>query len=467
MKLNAILCAVLIAGLGALAPALAAEKETPPPGGEPRGFSLPEIKSYQLRNGLKVTLAPFGNVPKATIRAVARVGNLNDDGDPWIADLTAQMMEEGAGGESASALAMKAASMGGDLSIGVGLDETFVSMDVLSESAADALALIAEVMQRPNLPEREFARVQQNLQRNISVASTQPQTIAEEAFINSMYPDHPYATAVLPDPEAFAALTLDDVKAFHAKNFGAARTHIYVVGQFNHRAVKRAIRRQFGKWDEGPDPLIMPPAMPDGSEVTLIDRPGAVQSTIRLGKRVPPLDETVDLEAADTILGGYFSSRITRNIREDKGYTYSPFSAVSAEVEAAYWRQNADITTEATGPALAEIVKEIRGLQNAPPPAEELRGVKNYMNGVFVIRLASRGGMANQLSYANLHGLGVEYLDNFVETVEALRAEDVQGAAQTHLPVDEMSLTVVGDLEQVRPQLEALPDFADRLPPAE
>jgi zinc protease len=457
--------AVLTFACSALAlPAGAQDKEAPPEGAEPSGFTLPKIETYTLRNGVNVTLVPYGRAPKVAIRGVVRVGNLNDGDTPWIADLTAQMMSEGAAGKTASELALDAARMGGDLNIGVGLDETFVTMDVLSESAPDAIGLIANVVQQPDLPESEFERIQKNLLRNISVASTRPQTIADNAFVESVYPGHPYAAAVLPDPEKFSELTLDDVKAFHAANFGGQRTHIYVVGQFNRRKVKSAISKSFRKWEEGSEPLVLIPAMPDAPQVVLIDRPGAVQSTIRLGKRVPPLDASVDLEAADTILGGYFSSRITRNIREDKGYTYSPNSAVSVEYNAAYWRQNADITSEATGPALAEIVKEIRGLQDAPPPAEELAGIKNYMNGIFVIRLASRGGMAGQLAFVNLHELGVEYLENYVDTVQALTAGEVQTAAQMHLPIAEMSLTVVGDLASVRSQLEALPDFANRLP---
>lgn len=444
-------------------PAFAQEQQKPPAGAEPRGFTLPSIESYELRNGVKVTLVPYGRAPKVVIRAVVRVGNLNDGETPWIADLTAEMMGEGAAGESASELALEAARMGGDLNIGVGLDETFVTMDVLSENAGDAIRLIADVVQRPNFPESEFDRIQQNLLRNISVASTQPQTIAQNAFMKSIYPGHPYSNAVLPDADAFAALTMEQVRSFHTENFGGARTHLYVVGQFNRREVRRAIDRAFREWAEGPTPLELAPRMPEAPEVQLVDRPDAVQSTIRLGKRVPPLDETVDLEAADTILGGYFSSRITRNIREDKGYTYSPNSAVSVEYNAAYWRQNADITSEATGPALTEIIKEIRGLQEAPPPEDELTGIKNYMNGIFVIRLASRGGMAGQLAFVNLHDLGVEYLENYVSSVQALSAEDVQNAAVTHLPVEGMSLTVVGDLESVVPQLEAVPEFSERL----
>lgn len=449
------------------APASAQDREAPPEGGEPRDFSLPEIETYSLRNGMKVTLVPYGRVPKAIVRASVQVGNLNDGDTPWISDLAADMMGEGSDGKTASALALEAARMGGDINIGVGLDQTNVTMDVLSETVPDAIGLIAGVLQRPNFPEAEFGRIQQNRLRNISISSTQPGPMAQNAFTKAIYPGHPYARATLPDAEEFAALTLDDAKAFHAENFGAQRTHLYIVGQFDRRAVRRAINDNFRRWDAGPEALELTPAMPAETTVALIDRPSAVQSTIRLGKRVPAIDETIDLEAADTILGGYFSSRITRNIREDKGYTYSPNSAISTELNAAYWRQNADITSEATGPALAEIVKEIRGLQDAPPPEAELRGIKNYLNGIFVLQLASRAGVAGRLSFVNLHGLGTDYLENYVSTVEALTSEDVQSAAATHLKIDEMSLVVVGDLASVRSQLEALPDFADGLPDAE
>jgi predicted Zn-dependent peptidase len=467
MRHFAKLAVALLAGAMIVTPAVAQEKEAPPVGSEPRGFDLPKIESYTLRNGMEVTLVPFGRVPKAFVLGAVQVGNLHDGDTPWISDLAADMMAEGAGGKSASEIALEAALMGGDVNVGVGLDQTTVSMDVLSESVPDAIELIASVLQQPNFPEGEFGRIQQNRLRNISIGATQPGTIAQDAFTKSLYPNHPYSTATLPDAETFAALTLEDAKAFHGANFGAKRTHLFVVGQFDRREVKRAVSDAFRRWGGGPDPLDLAPAMPEGPEVKLVDRPGAVQSTIRLGKRVPPVDQTLDLEGADTILGGYFSSRITRNIREDKGYTYSPNSAISLEKGAAYWRQNADITSEATGPALAEVIKEIRGLQDAPPPDDEMRGIKNYMNGIFVIQLASRFGVANRLSFVNLHGLGTEYLENYVSTVEALTPQSVQDAAKEHLAINEMSLTVVGDLASVRPQLEALPDFADQLPPTE
>ncbi|MEL6370560.1 MAG: pitrilysin family protein [Pseudomonadota bacterium] len=442
-------------------------QDGPPPVGEPKSFELPTTETYKLRNGMKVTLVPFGAVPKVTLRAVTRVGNLNDGDTPWISDLTADMLKEGADGKSAVEIATIAASMGGNVGVGVGLDQTSVAMDVLSESADEAVALIAGIIQRPDFPEEAFDRIKTNRVRDLSVSASQPQSIATAAFSEIMYPDHPYSKAVLPDAEEISGLTLDQLKAFHADNFGAARTHLYVVGKFDKRSLKKAIKKNFRKWQKGSGTLELVPGDSSGPAVELIDRPGAVQSTIRLGKRIPALDGTVAVSAANTMLGGYFSSRITKNIREDKGYTYSPRSSVSAEVGAAYWNEAADITSDSTGPALVEIIKEIDDLVQNPPPAEELQGVQNYMSGIYVIRLASRGGVASQLSFVNLHGLGLEYLENYVGNVQALTPQTVHEAAKEHLDVADMSLVVVGDMASVREQLEAVPAFAAQLPDQE
>ena len=450
----------------AISPVQALEKEEPPVGSEPKGFELPKIEKYNLRNGVEVTLVPYGRVPKATVRAVVRSGNLNDGDKTWIADLTTEMMQEGANGQSSAELAVVAAGMGGNLNIGAGADRTFALIDVLSERAPDAVGLLADVLQRPNFPEGELQRVKENLIRNVSVARTRPQSIANQSFRAILYPDHPYGRT-LPQDGQIEAYTLDDVKAYHGENFGGARTSIYVVGNFDRRKVKREIKKAFGKWEKGNPPLDLPSSANQEPSIVLVDRAGAPQSTIRLGKRVPALDGTQALEAADTLLGGYFSSRITRNIREDKGYTYSPRSFVSNFYKAANWEQDADISSEATGPALAEIFKEIQTLQNEAPTEDELQGIKNYMNGIFVIQLASRGGMANQLSFVDLHGLGTEYLENFVNEIQGLSADDLKNAAKTHLEIDDMSLVVVGPLDSVRGQLEALPEIADRLPAVE
>ncbi len=432
-------------------------KEAPPAPATPRNFKLPKVSNYTLSNGVKVTLVPYGRVPKATVRAVVDVGNINDGDMTWISDLTAAMMEEGAGGKSAAELAVGVSEMGGSLNIGVGLNQTFAVMDVLADSAPDAVSMLADVLQRPNLPESEFKRVRDGLIRNVSVGKSRPQSIADSKFAEALYPDHPYGRS-FPEDGALETYTLNDVSAFHAANFGGARTHIYVVGKFDADKVKSAIKEQFGSWDAGPQPLDLPSNLNEQRQLILIDRPGAPQSTLRLGKRVPVMDGSVELDAMNTLLGGYFSSRITRNIREDKGYSYSPGSSFRTRFGARNWQQNADVSAESTGPSIKEILKEIDLMRSEPPSEKEVDGIKNYMNGIFVIQLASRGGVANQLARVNLHGLGTDYLENYVGKVQGLTAADFTAAAKKHLNPDDMTLVVVGPIDDVRAQLEPLKD---------
>ena len=446
----------------ATAPAPDGFPSEPPANAAPRDFALPQTTTYSLRNGMRVTLVPYGNVPKVLVRGVVRVGNLNDGDQPYIADLTADLMTQGAGDLDAAGLAERAAGMGGSLGIGVGADRTFLTLDVLSEHVADAIGLMGDVLREPTLPEGELDRLKADLTRNLSVARSQPGTQADEAFGAILYPGHPYA-GQLPTDEQVAAYTLDDVARFHRNEFGARRTHLYVVGRYDERQVRRAVRRAFRRWEEGAEPLVLPVPEPETPRTVLIDRPGAVQSTIRLGLRVPPEDGQVDLAAADTLLGGYFSSRITRNIREDKGYTYSPYSYVDANKEGAAWAQAADIQIESTGPAVTEILSEIERLRAEAPSDEEAEAIRNYMSGIFVVRLAGRGGVAAQLAYADLHGLGADYLEGYVGKVRALTPEALRAAAEAHLDPAAMSLVVVGDTGVTAPQIREVALFGERL----
>lgn len=442
---------------------IAHAQETPPVGGMPKDFSLPEITTFELANGVDVTLVPFGKVPKAAVRVVVQAGNADDGNQPWLADLTSDMLEQGAAGLSGREIAQRAASMGGDLNIGVGWNQTFVTMDVLAENADEAIGLMSDVLRRPDFPKDQLSRKRDDIERNVDVSRASAQSQANEAFGAMLYPDHPYGRS-LPTPGQVQTYTLDDVKAFHSTYYNGSRTRIYVVGQFDGADVRAAIEAGFADLAGGAPPT-NPVSEPNQvAAVQIIDRPDAPQSTIRLGTRVPSLDGSIEFTAMNTLLGGYFSSRITRNIREDKGYTYSPRSFVADRLNASNWQQNADVTTADTGAALSEILIEIRRMQDEMPSADEVRGIKNYLNGIFVIQNASRGGLAGQLSFVDLHGLGTAYLESYVGKVEALTAGDFQIAARNHLSVDNLSLVVVGPVDTVRKQLGKLPDFASRLP---
>ena len=457
------LCASAAAFVSLAAPLAAQEREAPPAPSEARPFTLPEVTRYELPNGLHVTLVPYGKTPQVSILASVRTGNIDDGENVWLSDMTGGLMQKGAGGRTASEIAEAAASMGGSLSLGVGLDSATASTGVLGEYAPDALALLADLLIKPDFPAEELDKVRADLLRNLSVSKSQPGSIAGEAFSSALYPDHPYGHSY-PTVEQLQGYSLEQVKAFHAANFGAQRTHLYVVGRYDEAAVRQAIADNFGGWAKGPAPTQMPSVVADPATVVLIDRPGAPQSTLRIGQRVDTAARDVEFSAMNTLLGGYFSSRITRNIREDKGYTYSPGSGIAERIQGKHWVQNADVTAEATGASINEILKEIKLMQTENPSASEVQGIKNYMNGIFVIGLASRSGVAGQLAGLDQIGLGPQFLNTYVTKVSALTAEDFSRAASNHIPLEEMTYVVVGPLDSVRSQLEAVPELAGRLP---
>lgn len=437
-------------------------REAPPAPTPPRPFTLPQLTEFTLPSGMKVTMAQHGNVPKVTILATVRTGNIDDGSNVWLADMTGGLMQKGAGGRDASQLAEAAAGMGGGLSLSTGVDAATASIDVLGEFTPQAIGLVADLLQRPDLKAEELEKVRADLLRNLMVAKSSPGSVAAEAFQAAVYPGHPYGR-VFPTPQQLSAYTLEQVRAFHAANYGAARTHLYVVGRFDPARVRAAVEKAFGGWRAGPAPTALPAPAPGAAKVVLLDRPGAPQSTVLIGGRVAPQKYDVDFRAASTLLGGYFSSRITRNIREDKGYTYSPGATLSQQVQGSTWIEDADITAESTGPAITEIYKEIRRMQDTTPTAAEVKGIQNYMNGTFVLGLSSRDGLAGSLANLDLLGLGAGYLNGYVGKVSALTAADFQAAAKRELPVDRLNVVIVGPLESVRPQLEKVPEIAGRL----
>jgi zinc protease len=430
-------------------------RETPPPIGTPRDFRLPQTREFTLSNGLQVTLVPFGRVPKATIRLAVRTGNIDEKANEiWLSNVTAEMMNEGTTSRSATQIAEQMAAMGGSVSVSAGNDLSNVNAEVLSERAADAVRMVADVARNPLFPPSEFPRIRANRLRQVAVAKSQPQQLANERFLQVLYGDHPYGR-VFPTEAMLQAYTIEQVKAFHAANWGAQRSHLYVAGVFDQAAVERAIREAFGDWARGAAPTNLPANERTQKQVALIDRPNAVQSTVYLGIPVaPPASaDYTGLLVTNQILGGAFGSRITSNIREQKGYTYSPFSQVATRRGEAYWVEVADVTTNVTGASLTEIFKEIDRMRNEPVPAAELKAIQNNMAGVFTLQNGSRAGIIGQLAFKDLQGLGNDYLTGYVRRVLAITPADVQRIAQQYLVPNRMALVVVGDKKTVEEQL--------------
>ena len=436
----------------------------PPKPGAPRDFRVPEPKRFTLANGLQVAMVQWGNMPKVRVTLTVRTGNAFEKANEvWLADLTADLMREGSSARTASDISREAAKMGGSLDISVGGDSTTIGGDVLSEFGDEYAALVADVVRNPKFPASELDRLKADMSRNLAVSLSQPQQVALQKFRAVLYGDHPYGR-VFPTNEMIQGYTLDQIRQFYTSTYGAARARLYVVGNFDPATTEASIRKAFEGWTKGTSPAAQQPKPGSTRAVYLVDRPGAPQSTIILGMPTidPSQEDFISLSVMDALLGGAFASRITKNIREDKGYTYSPYSELSTRYRDTYWAENADVTTAQTGASLKEISAEIDRLQSQPPEAKELDGIKNYLAGTYVLQNSSRGGITAQLQYVDLHGLPPTYPNTYVKKVYAVTPQQVTEVAKKYLHDDQATIVIVGDRKVIQEQVQAFGKIIDK-----
>ena len=351
--------------------------------------------------------------------------------------------------------------MGGTLALGVAAEQTTASVSVLSEHAVGATELLADVLRNPRFPETELPRVLANFERSLAVARSDPQSLADEALAKLVFGDHPLGR-LLPQDGQLAGYDIAKLRDFYDRNFGARRTHVYVAGRYDRATLEAALRKAFGDWREGPAPTDLPVRASETLQLALVDSPGAPQSSVRIAVPVPDPSHALYFPTTlmNSLLGGTFGSRITTNIREDKGYSYSPDSSISARRGGALWIMSAEITAENTAAALTEIFREIERLRSEDPTVAELGPVKNYRSGVFVISNSSPNGVLGQLAFMNLHGLPDDFLTQWVANIQAVTPAQVSEMARQFIRTERMTVVVAGDLAKFGDSVRALPQFA-------
>jgi predicted Zn-dependent peptidase len=433
-----------------------AQKQTPPAGGTPKDFKLPEKKVSQLPNGLRSTLVQYGAVPKAEVQLIIKTGNIHESANEvWLADLTGLLMKEGTTTKTFKEISKKVAGMGGNINVSTGMDNVTISGSVLSEFVPELVRVIADLVMNPALPVKGVDRLKADLKRQLTVQKSVPQSQATERFFQIVYKDHPYGR-YYPTAEMIDSYTAEKAKNFFEKNFGAKRSVIYVVGKFDEVEVNKAINDSFTSWKAGAE-IDFPAATPTRTnEIAMIDRKDAPQTTVILGlPTLTPKDKDyMALQVTNSLLGGSFGSRITSNIREDKGYTYSPYSTIQNRKGVSLWYEEADVTSEHTGESLREISKEIKKLQTENPSKEELEGIQRYMAGTFVLQNSNPGGIISQLNFIDLHELDESYLTDRVKNIYAVTPEKVSQITKDHFKYEDMTLVLVGDKKQLDQQIK-------------
>jgi predicted Zn-dependent peptidase len=367
------------------------------------------------------------------------------------------MLLEGTKNKSSQAVAEEIAAYGGEFFANAGNDQSQLGADVLTEFAPNLIRLMGDVILNPLFDKTAFERIKGNYLTNLAVAQKSPDAMADKELYKQVYGNHPYGRTE-PTAEALKGYTVELAKKYFDDNFGAKRSHLYISGVFNEQEVIKAVKEVFGTWKKGADVLINPAVLQKEKKFAIVDKPASKQSKIIYG--IPVVDpispDYVNFMILNSLLGGSFGSRITSNIRENKGYTYSPSSSVMTRYRSGFWSEEADVSTNVTGAALKEIQFEINRLKEEAPSKDELDGIKNYEAGIFVLRNSSRGGVMGQISFLNFHGLTDDYLKTYVKKIYETSPDDISKMTKKYFPLDKFTLVIVGDKNAVEPQLEGL-----------
>ena len=449
------LLVVLLAGV-------AGAQERPAVGPE-RPFQLAPRVEKTLSNGLRVIVTRQTVVPKVTVMLTVLSGFSSDPPNlTGLAQITADIVQEGTKTRNSRQIRHEAFGMGGSLTAAVSQDFSQLSTRGLAEYAPQLIALVGDVAMNPTFPADELAILKQQHLQTVSQNKSSPQFLSNRQFRRALFGDHPYARTS--ETEASVeAIDRAKIEAFHRDHYRPNNAFLLVVGDVEPNAIMAAAEKTFGSWTKGEVPKPSFPAAPalTGRHLYFVQRPNSIQSSISVGnmavKRSDP--QWYELTVANTIYGGAFNSRIVRNIREEKGYTYSPGSVMTGFADAGFYRFSADVRNEVTGPAITEVFKEFEGMRSQGSDGAELQGAKAYLRGVFPIQTSTQSGLAALLNNVYVFGLPKDYPETFREKIAAVTPEQVKRASQSLFGTDNSVIAIVGDWSKVKDQLGAFKDI--------
>jgi zinc protease len=461
----AILSAILLAS-AAPGPSQAAQnsgapdRSRPPAPGPAAPLKLPSIEKLQLSNGIPVLLIELHKVPLVQVDVVVRAGAAADPkAKAGVASLTAEMLDRGAGGRSALELSDAVDHLGADLSAAAGWDATTIGLNVPSERFTEALALLADVVERPTFPQEELERVRKEHLTELLQWRDEPRALARVAFARAVYGGHVYGRVPEGSEASVRAIAQADLKSFHDLYFEPGSVTIVAAGDIPPPVLKSRLEERFGSWrgSAARPPSVAAAPQVKGRSIWLIDVPGAAQSEIRIGRVGPPraTPDYFPLIVMNTILGGSFTSRLNQNLREEHGYTYGAGSQFDFRLSTGPFLAGAAVQTDKTAPALSEFFKELEGIRK-PVGEQELTKARNYVALRYAAGFETTGELAGKLEDKVVYDLPDDFFTSYADRVRRVTASDLARVTAQAVDPRSMVIVIAGDRKKIEPGIRAL-----------
>ncbi len=443
-----------------------ADRSRLPALGPERSFTFPDIRRQTLPNGLRVWTAEHRQVPLVSALVLLPVGAAADPANrPGLAAITADMLDEGCGDRSALDVHEALGRMGAQLDTDVGYDATLIGLTTLARFLTPGLELVADMLMRPRLEQREFDRVRELRLNRLLQLRDMPPALADRAFAQLLYRQHPYGHLPIGTEGSLRSLTLREIGAFHRRAANPSRATVVLAGDAPHEALAEAAARAFGGWTapagEPPfeDPESAPEPAPPPNRLALVHRPAAAQSELRIGHVAEPrkTPHYHALLVLNMVLGGQFVSRINMNLREDKGYTYGARTSFEFRRGRGPFVFQASVQSEVTADAVRETISELRAIRgDRPVTRQELELGRAALTRGYPRSFETAEQIARAAAQLALYDLPHDYFTTFVPTVMALTPEDVTRAAAAHVDPSRLLTVIVGDRERLTPTLASL-----------
>jgi predicted Zn-dependent peptidase len=436
------------------------DRSKPPELGPPPRVSLPPIITRQLANGLKLMIVEQHELPLADfVLLVGSGGTADPSGKTGVANLTSAMLREGTTTRKSLDIADQASFLGISLFPQASWESSTLSLHTPTAQLDSALALFADVALHPSFPANEFDRIKKNRLTELLQLRDQGPAIANLAFPAILYGSaHPYGLPLIGTETSVNGLTTADLQSYYQTNFKPNNATLIIVGDVNPVQIEQKINALFGSWQRGDVPQLTYNEPPKAGVTTiyLIDKPGAAQSSFRIGAVGVPRStkDYFALTVMNTILGGSFTSRLNQNLREARGYTYGAGSRFDMRRAAGPFSASAEIVSAKSDSALLEFMKELNGIRQSVP-ADELSRAKRYLQLQLPGNFETTQQIAAALVPVGLYGLPLDYYNNYVQSVEAVTQADVNRVAQQYINPGSLAIVIVGDRKTIEQALKS------------
>jgi zinc protease len=429
-------------------------KKRAPVSNEVLKVKFPKPVESKLKNGVELLVLEDHRSPTIQVTIDMPASNLNDSAElAGIGDAAAAMPRLGTKTKDSRQIAETIAELGAGIGFGVGDRNASVRFSTLTENLDAVIDLVMDMLFNPTFPQDELDKWKNQQLSQLLQVRTIPGFLATERFQAVLYPGD-NRSLVLPSPDSIKKIDREHLIAYFNENFRPEGGRVTVMGDINTRQITPKIEKIFANW-KGSAPK--PPQLPVNGAIAekkiyLIDRPNSVQTTLYVGNhainRMSP--DYIAVQVMNQILGSGPASRLFRNIREDKGYTYGISSGFSASYYYNHFVSSTNVRTEVTGPALEELLKEFRDIRDRAVPADELADAKRALVANFALSTESPATALRNAVTIKEYGFPLDYWDTYPEKISAVTSADVQRVAQKYIPVDNIQIVAVGDATKIR-----------------